>query len=213
MPFGRSDGISWRLRNEKLITRDEVTKILGLSKKRDEFDYALFATLANSGFRISEVLHLDVKSVEGDQLIVVRRKKAELTREPVDVAEGLLALLSKRAKELKKGWLWPGDSGPCHRDHQKKGVVTGTEQLCGGGHISKREVQRRFETYCRDAKCWRDGRGVHSLRHYAGTEFYKETRDLRATQVLLGHSSSVITETYAHVVDMKDKIRAVKPVL
>lgn len=213
MAFGRSDGPTWRLRNEKLMTREEVMKILGVAKKRDEADYALLATLANAGFRVSEVLHLDVKSVEGDQLIVVRRKKAELVQEPVDIGDDLFSLLSRRAKVLKRGWLWPGESGPCHRDHQKKGVVTGTEQLCEGGHISKREIQRRFVGYCREAKCWRPGRGIHSLRHYAITAFYSEHRDIRAAQIFAGHSSSVITETYAHVVDMKDKVRAIKPVL
>ena len=87
------------------------------------------------------------------------------------------------------------------------------DQLCGGGHISKREVQRRWTAYLDELALYQKGRGIHSLRHYAVTEFYRVHRDIRAAQVFAGHSSSVITETYAHVVDMEEKVNAIKPML
>jgi len=37
---------------------------------------------------------------------------------------------------------------------------------------------------------------VHSLRHRFGTEFYQATKDIRATQELLGHASVVTTQVY-----------------
>ena len=40
---------------------------------------------------------------------------------------------------------------------------------------------------------------LHQLRHWAGTEFYRATRDLRATQQFLRHQSVVSTTIYTHV--------------
>jgi integrase len=57
------------------------------------------------------------------------------------------------------------------------------------------------------------GRGIHQTRHYFATEMYAATKDLRATQVALAHSSSTMTEKYAHVVDQREKVNLVKPLL
>jgi integrase len=56
------------------------------------------------------------------------------------------------------------------------------------------------------------GRGIHSLRHTAITNIYALTKDLRKAQVFAGHSSSAITERYAHIVDMAETLSAM-PVL
>lgn len=45
----------------------------------------------------------------------------------------------------------------------------------------------------------RTGWNPHSLRHAGATAAYRATRDLRAVQELLGHSSLATTERYLHV--------------
>lgn len=40
---------------------------------------------------------------------------------------------------------------------------------------------------------------AHTLRHTYATEMYKETRDIRVVQELLGHKSIISTEIYTHV--------------
>ena len=42
-------------------------------------------------------------------------------------------------------------------------------------------------------------RHPHALRHTFGTELYRQTRDLRLVQTVLGHSSPQITQLYAHL--------------
>lgn len=42
---------------------------------------------------------------------------------------------------------------------------------------------------------------LHDLRHTAATRFYRETKDLRLTQRLLGHADARTTQKYAHVFD------------
>jgi integrase len=62
-----------------------------------------------------------------------------------------------------------------------------------GGHVSARWVGK----LCSDALG--DGFTLHSLRHRFGTVAYRGSRDLRAVQELLGHSTPVITQRYVQV--------------
>ncbi len=50
----------------------------------------------------------------------------------------------------------------------------------------------------------------HALRHTFGTEFYRETKNIRLVQETLGHSSIQTTQIYAHVsgADVEDALRA-----
>ena len=53
-------------------------------------------------------------------------------------------------------------------------------------------------------------RHPHALRHTCGTELYRETKDLRLVQTVLGHSSPQVTQIYAHVsgADVEDALRS-----
>jgi len=58
---------------------------------------------------------------------------------------------------------------------------------------------------------WHDIRPVakkfHSLRHTFGLNLYAKTRDLRLTQIALGHTNIQNTMIYAHVADGRDQLR------
>ncbi len=41
----------------------------------------------------------------------------------------------------------------------------------------------------------------HMLRHTFATEFYRQTKDIRLTQKMLGHADLSTTMIYTHVVD------------
>jgi integrase len=204
--------MSWHLSDAKLATRDEVEKILTRAKA-SPFDYSFFVTAANTGLRLSEILHLKAKDITRGGLSVIRRKRRELTREVLPIADALAELLASHIRRLKlKNWLWWGDAKACVRVLHR-GKASKSQELCAGGHIHKREIQRRWRIYATAAKVYRPGFGVHSLRHYAATEFYRQTKDLRATQILLGHSSSTTTETYAHAVELEAQVKKIRPVL
>ncbi|MGZ3272428.1 MAG: tyrosine-type recombinase/integrase [Caulobacteraceae bacterium] len=47
----------------------------------------------------------------------------------------------------------------------------------------------------------RGAKGSHDLRHHAGMQFLRATKNLRATQKLLGHANIQSTLVYAHVMD------------
>lgn len=236
--------LDWKLTKAKILDRKSVAKLLALVHKQSLHDYTFLAIAGNLAFRLTEVVHLKVAGVNGDEIIVQRAKKRTLVDDPMPLVPAVAKLLVAWVKTLPAGslWLFPGNTGThdITRTPKAKTVVVGTCPggkgckhgvgvahditnttkatkivigRCPGGHICRREIQSRWRGYLETLGLYVPGRGIHSLRHYAVTEFYTRHRDLRATQEFVKHSSSAITENYAHVVDMKEKINDVEPTL
>ncbi len=193
---------TWSLPIAKILSPEDVSRILARAKELSARDHLFFATSLTTGLRLCEVLHIDRDDIQGDKLVVVRRKKKILKAAPIDIAPALAALLREWVKPIECGWVFAGESQPCFIRHLDKRV----EQVCCGGHVSKREMQRRWTVILRELGIYTPGRGIHSARHFAITQFYRKFRDLRAAQLFAGHSSSQMTEKYAAVTDMKEKI-------
>ena len=207
------NGAVWNLRIEKILQRDEMSRILGIAKERSARTYTFLATCANTGLRLSEVGHIHADDVlPRCQLRITRRKKRTLQPIVIDISPQLAAILEEW-KQMFDGYLWPGNAKPCIIHRSKKGVALEPEYACQGGHISLRVIQRDWALICAEAGLRMHGRGIHSIRHFAITEFYDKHRDLRAAQVFAGHSSSQMTEKYAAVREMKEKIDAMEPML
>lgn len=49
---------------------------------------------------------------------------------------------------------------------------------------------------------------VHKLRHTFGTTYYRHTRDMKGTRLLLGHSTLAMTERYTQFIDAEDALSA-----
>ena len=73
--------------------------------------------------------------------------------------------------------------------------------------IRRSRIQQLFTKRCQDVKV--KPRGVHNLRHTAGTRLYELTRDLLIVKRHLRHSSTVTSELYAHLAN-EDYFDAVK---
>ncbi len=201
---------SWSLPRAKSLTRDEVTRILDAAKQRDAIGYVFFATAANTALRLCEVLHLRKADLEDGRIRITRRKKKRLAPEWIDVVPALWNILKEWGQMFEDDdFVFPGKASACFI-HRRNGKI---DQACSGGHASKRNMQRKWMLALKDCGLSMAGRGVHSLRHFAVTEFYSNTRDLRASQLFAGHSSSFMTERYAHVVDMKERVYAIKSCL
>ncbi len=197
---------SWSLPDSKIITPDELRRILQIAKKNSERDYVFFAICANTGLRLSEVGHIQRSDIRGERMEIVRRKKRILKPERIDIVPALAEILRFWVERIDLGYIFPGECSPCFI-RRTKGEP---EQVCIGGHISLRAIQRRWELAIAEAGLRVRGRGIHSLRHFAVTQFYAKHRDLRAAQLFAGHSSSQITERYASVLDMREKIGAME---
>lgn len=205
-------GAVWELDTTLVLTRDQMAKVLAISKERNARDYIFFAICSHTGLRLSEVAHIKAEDVLDGKLRVTRRKKRVLQPSILEVSDSLWPLLSEWALSFD-GYIFPGTAKPCVINRTRKGAPLPPEQVCEGGHLSLRTIQRTWALTIAEAGLRKNGRGIHQTRHYFATELYAATRDLRATQVALAHSSSSMTERYAHVVDQKEKINQVKAVL
>lgn len=143
---------------------------------------------AEAGLRRGEVARVHVRDVVeaigGPQLIVCG--KGGRTR-AVPISESLAADIRRGAAghtpalaAYRDGWLfpaWPAD-----------------------GHLTELHVGKLV------AAALGPGWSMHKLRHRFATRAYRGSRNLRAVQTLLGHSSVATTERYTAVDD--DEIRA-----
>jgi len=218
MPKSHAD---WSLSDSKIVTPEEFRTILAKCRELGEYDpywltpmYEVIAIGINTGLRVSEILHLEKADVLPTRLLVIRRKKKYLHPEPIEVNPGIHALIKALAERVEDGFLFPGEQAPCFIEHTgKRGEEMGTEQFCIGGHASIRNVQRRWRELLTEIGLYKYGRGIHSTRHGAITAIYKATKDIRKAQVFAGHSSSQMTERYAHVTDMRETLERMETVL
>lgn len=143
---------------------------------------------AEAGLRRAEVAQVstaDLTVTAGRAQLRVHGKGGKLRIVPIsdDLAVLIAAGAAGHTPELaafgRDGWLFPGDDN---------------------GHLSPRWVGR----LC--AEAMPEGWTMHSLRHRFATRAYRGSRNLRAVQTLLGHSSVATTERYTAVDD--DEIRA-----
>jgi len=209
----------WSLHDAKIITPEEVQMILERAKQAGEMDpmmqrdYEWMAIAVNTGLRLSEVAHIEKSDVLPTRLMMIRRKKRHLQPAPIEVMPTVHEILKRRADAVESGYIFPGRCKPCliHRQSKKDGPSV--EQVCVGGHASLRSIQRRWRLLITELGLYKYGRGIHSLRHTAITAIYKLTKDLRKAQVFAGHSSSTITERYAHVVDLGETLAAMRPLV
>lgn len=204
------NGAEWNLATELVPSRDEMSKILGIAKDWNPRDYVLFAFCAHTGLRISEAIHVKTTDLVNGKLKAVRRKKRVLQYSSIEISEPIWKLITTWAQQFD-GYLFPGSAKPCiiKRLNGKVDGVPG----CAGGHLHIRTAQTAWRMNLAKSGLYMRGRGIHQCRHYFATEMYAATKDLRATQVALAHSSSTMTEKYAHVVDQREKVNLVQPVL
>jgi integrase/recombinase XerD len=201
-------GAEWNLATELVPNREEMARVLEMAKNWNARDYVIFALCSHTGLRISEAIHIKTTDLVNGKMRVTRRKKRVLQPSSVEISEPIWKLLTEWAQQFD-GYIFPGGAKPCVI-RRRSGKV---EQVCGGGHLHIRTAQTNWRMNLAKTGLYVRGRGIHQTRHYFATEMYRATKDLRATQVALAHSSSVMTEKYAHVVQLSEQINKVVPVL
>jgi len=145
-------------------------------------DLALFC-----GLRINEIANVRTEDVrqDGDAFKLYVLRKGRTSRNYyVFLAAGIAKRLQTYAKGNKlKKYVF---TDTYHRKNRKNRLNTCTVSSILSGALTKAGIKRPTLT-------------GHSLRHYAGTTYYQQTKDIYATQQFLGHKDSQTTEIYMHV--------------
>ncbi len=168
------------------MTRTEIARFLHtISESRNSLaarDYALFATLAYTGIRLSEVVRVRSHDVDiARRMLQLQRTKGgrqERRHLPAVLRRILSRYISKR--EQNSG----NDDGILFVSQLRK-------------PLSARALQYRFRFWLRRARI-RKQLSVHSLRHTFGTLLYRATRDLVLVSHALGHKDLKSTLRYTH---------------
>jgi len=172
------------------LRREEMDRLFAHAEARaagDDFaalrDLAMLELFYSSGLRLSELVGLDLRTLDllSDQVKVRGKGRKERIVPVGRKAVGALRryLLAREAVARRPG----ADRGAVflNRNGRRLGPVT-----------VQRRMHRLFDAIAAD------GQRVHSLRHTFATHLMDAGADLRAVQELLGHASLSTTQIYTH---------------
>ncbi len=152
-------------------------------------DFAIVELLLGSGLRVSEACSLAIRDLHlqvGDPAIFVRNGKGGRAR-LVPISSRLAATLGAFI-DRKREWGEPLESD--------RPLFLGQHRVA----LTRFGMSKLWKSALRAARL-PDRWGIHATRHTFAVEVYRQTRDLRLTQRLLGHASVVTTTAYAALLD------------
>ncbi len=168
----------------KLLDVDQAARLLEIDDKDPLAirDRAILELMYSSGLRLSELVMLDLVSLDLADAVVTVVGKGNKTR---------AVPIGKQARKAIKQWLNIRDK----MANDEEFAVFVSQR---GNRISRRSVQQRL-------KQWAMKQGItshvnpHMLRHSFASHLLESSGDLRAVQELLGHADISTTQVYTHL--------------
>ena len=168
----------------KLLDVDQAAQLLEIDAKDPLAirDRAILELMYSSGLRLSELVMLDLDSLDLTDAVVTVVGKGKKTR---------AVPIGKQARKAIKLWLKVRDK---MANDEELAVFVSQR----GNRISRRSIQQRL-------KQWAMKQGLtnhvnpHMLRHSFASHLLESSGDLRAIQELLGHADISTTQVYTHL--------------
>ncbi|MEJ7643702.1 MAG: site-specific tyrosine recombinase/integron integrase [Chryseolinea sp.] len=159
-----------------VLSEEEVTRMIASMENLKH--KAILMTVYSCGLRLSELLNLKLKDINGDRsTVLVRDGKGKRDRHTILGVKTLTLLRKYFVAFRPKEYLFEGQDGGRYSAKSVQNIVAMA--------VVKAGITRPATT--------------HTLRHSFATHLLENGTDLRYIQALLGHSSSKTTEIYAHV--------------
>jgi integrase/recombinase XerC len=158
----------------KLIESPDISDDLGLR------DRAILETLYSTGIRVSELVGLNIESMDfigGTVKVFGKGKKERLVPIGDRALRSIRDYLSARKASNEEGPLFLNKSG---------------------GRLSARSIRRIIEKYIKNISS-KEKISPHTLRHSFATHLLDRGADLRSVQELLGHVNLSTTQIYTHI--------------
>lgn len=178
----------------EIISYEELERLLNAPQGdslRSLRDKAILETLFSTGLRVSELCQLNRDKInleKGEFSVKGKGNKVRLVFLSPIAREALKKYLAKRT-DLEEA-LFVSIS------KSKKPKVI--------GRITPRTIQRLISYYAKKAGITRRVT-PHTLRHLFATDLLQNGADLRAVQMLLGHSNISTTQVYTHLTNKELK--------
>ncbi|RMD63879.1 MAG: site-specific tyrosine recombinase XerD [Alphaproteobacteria bacterium] len=171
----------------KILSEDEVTRLLDAARARDDPEglrlAALVELLYATGLRVSELVVLPLAAVARDpRVLVVRGKGGRERIVPLnEAARAAVAryLTARRRMRRASPWLFPSSGR--------------------SGRLTRQRVGQLLKVLAADAGIDPAKVSPHVLRHAFASHLLDHGADLRAVQAMLGHADISTTQIYTHV--------------
>jgi integrase len=162
------------------FSRAEFQRLLDTIKEEWLRNIVVFAAL--TGMRRGEILNLRWESVDMQRKVLILQSSASFRvkagrRRTVPLSESAIYLLAQRLNSSQSGFVFE------HRGHQ----------------IGESCITHKFKGYVRACFSNASALHFHSLRHSIASWLVQGGSTLYEVQMLLGHSSSKMTQVYAHL--------------
>ncbi len=191
---------NWEVDESKYLTDQEVRILRRVTSRSAER-----AAARGNKVAVRDWLIIDMAMSTGLRV----KELADLRCGDLLVERGTSTVFVRNGKGGKPGWVRFGSS---LREHilqylgwkKSQGEPLDSESpffisSISGKHLTRRALQMAFKR-CMKRAGLRTNLGIHSLRHtYAVMLYQKSKYNLRLVQRQLRHSSSFVTEVYAHV--------------
>lgn len=177
----------------KYLTVEEAVRLIETVKNDKESktrirDYAIIVLFLNTGMRLSELVGLNLESIDSEITMVKVLGKGAKER---------VIYLNKAAHAALVEYLKQRLDPKHVRTSSNAVFLSGREN-----RISNKTVQWMVQKYLKMAGLGDKGLSVHKLRHTAATLMYQSGKvDIRVLKDILGHEQLNTTQIYTHVVD------------
>ncbi len=180
--------------NEAIVLLETVKN--DIESKTRIRDYAIITLFLNTGMRLSELVGLNLQSLDRDLESVKVRGKGNKER---------IVYLNSAAKEAVADYLRLR-LDPTHVRTDSNALFLSRRE----NRISNKTVQWLVGKYFELSGLGSKGYSVHKLRHTAATLMYQSGKvDIRVLKEILGHEQLNTTQIYTHVVNqsMQDAMK------
>ncbi|AUS08860.1 hypothetical protein C1X05_08390 [Laceyella sacchari] len=154
-------------------------------------DLAIILMFLNTGMRVSELINLNLNSIQTDGqvyriIIIGKGGKERMLKLNGNAMDALKAYLERRPKD------------PVPPEHQYALFLNKNYQ-----RISRKGISEIIKKYVREANLPPKAANIspHKLRHTLATLLLSNGENLRVVQEILGHSSIQTTQIYTHVIN------------
>ena len=177
----------------KYLTVEEAVRLIDTVRGDKESktrlrDYAIIVLFLNTGMRLSELVGLNLESLDTEITMVKVLGKGSKER---------IIYLNKAARSALIEYLRQRLDPKHVRTSSNAVFLSGREN-----RISNKTVQWMVQKYLKMAGLGAKGLSVHKLRHTAATLMYQSGKvDIRVLKDILGHEQLNTTQIYTHVVD------------
>ena len=153
-------------------------------------DHVMVRLFGDAGLRVSEVVALRVDDVDlASETLFVRNGKG---------GRSATQFLTKRLVAALAAWL---AIRPAHAAADEGALLVNlgehVQEAFLGRSMGERTVRRTLNAYYREVGLPPRYRGTHTLRHTAGTRYYRATQDLHRTREFMRHANIATTAIYA----------------